>query len=45
MDTCPYTELYARYNPNANQFKVQNFVPEGNSSVWGYHYEEVWLQQ
>ncbi len=45
MDTCPYTELYGRFNPNAAQLKVQNFVPEGNSSVWGYHYEEVWLRQ
>lgn len=45
MDNCPYTSWLGRYNPNAAQLKVQNFVPEGNSSVWGYHYEEVWLQQ
>jgi peptide/nickel transport system substrate-binding protein len=45
MDNCPYTSWLGRYNPNAAQLKVNNFVPEGNSSVWGYHYEEVWLKQ
>ena len=45
MDNCPYTSWLGRYNPNATQLKVQNFAPEGNSSVWGYHYEEVWLKQ
>jgi peptide/nickel transport system substrate-binding protein len=44
MDHCPYTAWSGRYNPNAAQLKVQDFVPEGNSAVWGYHYEQVWLR-
>jgi len=44
MDHSPYTAWTSRYNPNAAQLKVQGFVPEGNSAVWGYHYDQVWLQ-
>jgi len=44
MDHCPYTCWSGRYNLNAAQLKVQDFVPEGNSAVWGYHYEQVWLK-
>jgi peptide/nickel transport system substrate-binding protein len=44
MDNCPYTSWTGRYNPVAAQLKVKDFVPEGNSAVWGYHYEQVWLQ-
>jgi peptide/nickel transport system substrate-binding protein len=44
MDHAPYTSWSGRYNPNAAQLKVQGFVPEGNSAVWGYHYEQVWMR-
>lgn len=44
MDHAPYTSWSGRYNPTAAQLKVQDFVPEGNSAVWGYHYEQVWLR-
>ncbi|HTE85725.1 MAG TPA: ABC transporter substrate-binding protein, partial [Dehalococcoidia bacterium] len=44
LDHAPYTSWSSRYNPNAAQLKVQDFVAEGNSAVWGYHYEQVWLR-
>jgi len=44
IDHAPYTSWSSRYNPNAAQLKVQDFAPEGNSAVWGSHYEQVWLR-
>jgi peptide/nickel transport system substrate-binding protein len=43
INNAPYTSWSSRYNPNAAQFKVQNFAPEGNSAIWGAHYEQMWL--
>jgi len=44
IDHAPYTSWSSRYNPNGAQLKVQNFAPEGNSAVWGSHYEQMWLR-
>jgi ABC-type transport system substrate-binding protein len=44
VEHSPYTSWSGRYNPNAAQLKVQDFVPEGNSAVWGYRYEQVWMR-
>jgi peptide/nickel transport system substrate-binding protein len=44
IGNAPYTSWSSRYNPNASQLKVQNFAPEGNSAVWGFNYDQVWLK-
>jgi ABC-type transport system substrate-binding protein len=44
VEHCPYTSWSGRYNPYAAQLRVHDVTPEGNSAVWGYHYEQVWLK-
>jgi peptide/nickel transport system substrate-binding protein len=44
INNAPYTSWSSRYNPNAAQLKVHDFAPEGNSAVWGHHYDQVWIQ-
>jgi peptide/nickel transport system substrate-binding protein len=43
IENAPYTSWLGRYTPNIAQKKVQGWAPEGNSAVWGYNYEQVWL--
>jgi ABC-type transport system substrate-binding protein len=43
IENAPYTSWLGRYTPNIAHLKVQNWQPEGNSAVWGYQYEHVWL--
>lgn len=43
IENAPYTSWLGRYTPNIAHLKVQNWAAEGNSAVWGYQYEQVWL--
>lgn len=43
IEHAPYTSWAGRYTLNAWQPKVQDWAPEGNSAMWGYQYEHVWL--
>ena len=44
MDHAPYTGWSGRYLLNVAYKKVHNWAPEGVSAVWGYNYEQVWLE-
>jgi hypothetical protein len=43
IENAAYTSWLGRYTPNIAQPKVQGWAPEGNSGVWGYNYEQVWM--
>ena len=44
MDHAPYTGWSGRYLLNVASKKVHNWAPEGASAVWGYNYEQVWME-
>jgi ABC-type transport system substrate-binding protein len=43
VQNSPYIGWNGRYSLNASQLKVKNWAPESNSAIWGYAYEDVWL--
>lgn len=43
IENAPYTGWSGRYVLNARHQKVQDWAPESRSAVWGYQYEQVWL--
>jgi peptide/nickel transport system substrate-binding protein len=43
IDNVPYTSWSGRYVINLAYRRVKNWAPEGASAIWGYNYEQVWL--
>jgi ABC-type transport system substrate-binding protein len=43
MDNIPYTSWSGRYILNVGHRKVKGWAPEGSSAVWGYNFENMWL--
>jgi ABC-type transport system substrate-binding protein len=43
LDKAPYTSWAGFYGLNAWQSFVKGWSPEANSAIWGYQYEQVWL--
>lgn len=43
IEHIPYTGWSGRYVLGVASRRVKNWMPEGQSTIWGYNYERVWL--
>jgi peptide/nickel transport system substrate-binding protein len=43
IENIPYTGWSGRYVLNVGSSRLHDWAPEGASAMWGYNYEQVWL--